>query len=460
MDAAGLAGLLDTIAREATLFAAVGFLIGGLDDLAVDILFAIRIGWHRLRHRGGVPVDRRPPAHRIAVFVPAWQEHEVLGAMLRHALARFDHPDYRIYVGCYPNDPATTAVAAQVALTDARVRVMVGTEPGGTTKGDNLNTLWRALLRDEGADGWRADAIVLHDAEDVVHGDELLVIDRLLHRNSVVQLPVLPLIADGAHWVSGHYADEFAESHGKNLVVRQLLGAGLPLAGVGCAIRRDALDAVAAARAAGPFDAASLTEDYELGLRIAEMGGRGRFVRQRDAVGALIAVRSYFPATVGAAVRQKARWITGIALAGWDRTGWSGAGRIGDHWMRMRDRRAPLAMLVLAAAYLAVFTGFAAWGMHLARGNDGPPLSPWTTYLLIVNAVLLVWRVVVRAACTWHGYGWREGMLSVPRMVVANFITLVAAQRAIRVYLGMLRGAPTRWDKTEHRFPDLQAAAP
>ena len=41
--------------------------------------------------------------------------------------------------------------------------------------------------------------------------------------------------------------------------------------------------------------------------------------------------------------------MTGIALAGWDRIGWGGRQRFGDHWMRMRDRRAPLAVLVLAS---------------------------------------------------------------------------------------------------------------
>ena len=36
-----------------------------------------------------------------------------------------------------------------------------------------------------------------------------------------------------------------AEAHGKELVVREAIGAGLPSAGVGCAIARDALAALA-----------------------------------------------------------------------------------------------------------------------------------------------------------------------------------------------------------------------
>ena len=80
------------------------------------------------------------------------------------------------------------------------------------------------------------------------------------------------------------------------------------------------------AAVAGTFDPASLVEDYELGLTIADAGGRGCFARVRDAAGDVVAVRAYFPDTVHAAVRQKARWMAGIALAGWDRTGWGPPG--------------------------------------------------------------------------------------------------------------------------------------
>jgi adsorption protein B len=75
--------------------------------------------------------------------------------------------------------------------------------------------------------------------------------------------------------------------------VRQALGAGLPLAGVGCAIRRDILGAIADARGGVPFDATSLTEDYELGLTISAMGGRVCLARVAECPGGLpVAVRS------------------------------------------------------------------------------------------------------------------------------------------------------------------------
>ena len=87
---------------------------------------------------------------------------------------------------------------------------------------------------------------MLHDAEDLVHPLELRLFDRLVERAALVQLPVLPLPDPRSRWISGHYADEFAESHIKELVVREAVGAAIPLAGVGCAIERGALDRLAA----------------------------------------------------------------------------------------------------------------------------------------------------------------------------------------------------------------------
>ena len=462
--AANLIAVLDALMREATLFAAIWFLIGGLDDLLVDIVYGVRMAraWANEWFYGPAERETLPeetPPGRIAVFVPAWDESAVIGRMLRSALTRFDHPDYRVYVGAYPNDPATIGAVAEVAEEDDRIRLVIGPKPGGTTKADCLNTLWRALLRDEARDG-AVVAVVLHDAEDVVDPLELRLFADRLARFDAIQLPVMPLRAKGSPFVSGHYCDEFAEAHGKQLLVRQALGAAIPFAGVGCAIRRDMLQRIADARGGAPFDDASLTEDYELGLAIAAMGGKTLFARVLERpYGRLIAVRAYFPETVNAAVRQKARWMTGIALAGWDRTGWGAPGRIGDHWMRMRDRRAILEIPVLVFAYCAL----ALWGLSLIGHALVPagqvPFAPWMRWTIDINIALLCWRLLVRAAFTGIAYGWRDALLSAPRALTSNYIALLAARRALFAYLRMLAGAVPQWDKTAHHFPDDPEAA-
>ncbi|AQR75890.1 hypothetical protein BXU08_13165 [Sphingomonas sp. LM7] len=449
------------IARETTLFAAIWFLVGGIDDLLVDLIYGVRrirlrlVGREAWPHPASVALDPVPPG-RIAVFVAAWDESQVIGRMLRAALHRFDHAEYAIYVGTYPNDPATIAAVAEVAQTDPRVRLVIGGKAGPTTKADCLNTLWRALLRDETAEGFAALGVVLHDAEDIVHPLELKVFAHWLPHCATVQLPVMPLPHPRSRFVAGHYCDEFAEAHAKTLVVRQALGAGLPLAGVGCAIRRDMLGTIADARGGSPFDATSLTEDYELGLTIHAMGGKAMLARVPESPGGRpVAVRAYFPDTLKASTRQKARWLTGIALAGWDRTGWHARAHLGDHWMRMRDRRATLALPVLAIAYCTLLLWSVSLSVHGLVGSPPPALDPLVHALLWANFALLLWRLAVRAAFVHRAYGWREACWSAPRVLVGNYIALFAARRAIGLYTRMLFGAAPRWDKTAHQFPDL-----
>jgi adsorption protein B len=433
--------------REAALFAACGFLLLGLGDVLVDLIW---IGL-RLKRQGqpSLRLENLPKpgkAGRLAVFIPAWDESAVIGSMLRRALERFGTGDYRLYVGCYPNDPAT--IAAVRAVGDQRVRLVVGPLHGPTTKGDCLNRLWAALLAEEETEGNRFKAIVLHDAEDSVHSAELRVFDAMIERFDFVQLPVIPIVHPASPWVSGHYADEFAEAHGKEMVVREAIGAGLPSAGVGCAFSRDALERLAAQRGGLPFDADSLTEDYELGLRLKALGGSATFVRMYGGTSrAPVATREYFPQSFMAAVSQKARWITGIALSGWDRLGWQGG--VAERWMRLRDRQSLLAAFLLFAGYGAV----GLWILLHAAGQRPEPMPPLLDTLVTMNVVLLLWRALWRAAFVTQAYGWREGLKSLPRMIVGNAIAMWAAVQALTRYRELRRTGRAAWDKTAHVFP-------
>ncbi len=237
--------------------------------------------------------------------------------MLRAALNRIDHDDFRIYVGTYANDARTIAAVAEVACEDRRIRLVKGGVHGPTTKGECLNRIWAALEADEIAEDIRYKAIVIHDAEDLIHSAELRLFDRMIEHFDLVQLPVLPLINPKSRWVAGHYCDEFAEAHGRQLVVREALGAGVPSAGVGCAIGRGAMDRMAELGGGRPFDEDCLTEDYEIGLRLAQLGHRGAFVSLPVSPGSLpVSVRAHFPHTLDAAVRQKTRWMIGIGACG------------------------------------------------------------------------------------------------------------------------------------------------
>jgi len=373
---------LDVVVREAALFAAAGFIVLGAGDLLVDarwLLLRARRGRAPLPKVADLPPPRRPGT--LAIFIPAWDEAAVIADMLQHALRAWGEGAYRLYVGCYPNDPAT--IAAVRAISDPRIRAVIGGKAGPTTKADCLNTLWQALLADEAADGRTAKAVILHDAEDLVPPEELRVFDSVIERWDLVQLPVQPLIHPGSKWVGGHYADEFAEAHGKEMPVREAVGAALPSAGVGCASSREVLQRIAQGGGGQPFDAASLTEDYELGLKVREAGGTSTFLRIAGEDGRVVATREYFPGTVPAAVAQKARWMAGIALAGWDRMGWRGGAA--ERWMRLRDRQSLLAAFLLFAGYLALGLWLLLAPLHLIAGVPAEPFPPFLIFLAKLN---------------------------------------------------------------------------
>ncbi len=449
----GLSGLL-FVEQELLIFAGFWVLIGTLDELVIDGCWL----WFRLCGSAGTGRISQAAAHaplrgKAAVFIAAWQEEQVIGHTIRHALSAWRQDDFTLYVGCYGNDAATVCAAMEGAGMDPRVRVVIHERAGPTTKADCLNRLYRALCADEDQTDQRYRCVILHDSEDMVHPAELAVIDRGLTSADFVQLPVRPEPQPASRWVGGHYLDEFTEAHTKSLVVRDALGAAIPAAGVGCGFARDMLERIAVGRQRegnpGPFAAECLTEDYELGVLVSREGGRARFLRVRDEKGELVATRAYFPARFREAIRQKTRWIHGIAFQGWERLGWEG--KPADTWMALRDRRGPLTAIVLASSYaLVVVEGVL--GIPRILGWDigtmpGPPLLRW---LIAAGLFSLVWRSLLRATLTAREYGLAEGVWAILRIPVANYIAIMAGRDALASYIRTLRGGQVTWDKTRH----------
>lgn len=439
------------VRHELFLFAGTFFLLGALDEFAVDIIYIwLRLsGRVRTRRVDESQMLAAPLPAKCAVFIPAWREAEVIAATISHALASWPQIDVRLYVGCYRNDPETQRAVVEGARGDQRLHLVIHDNDGPTCKADCLNRLYRALRNDEERKGFRVKAVILHDAEDMVDPLGLPLLLSAMDEVEFAQLPVLALPQRRSPLVAGHYSDEFAEAHAKSMVVRSALGQGIPGAGVGCAIDHALLDRIARERGGeGPFATGSLTEDYELGLQSAAMGSRSLFLRVRTTDGRLIGTRAYFPSSMNAAIRQKTRWIHGIAFQGWDRLGWRGGPAA--LWMQLRDRRGPMAAFLLALAYLLVLLS----GLELLLTRLGlislPPLSPVVHWLLLANLVAFTWRLAARMAFTAREYGWRQGMLALPRAIVSNTVAIVSAPRALFAYVRSLRGTATPWDKTDH----------
>lgn len=443
---------------ELLLFAGVFFLLGALDDIVIDCTWL----WLRVTNRGHTRVierhsyEGRKLSGYAAVFIPAWREDRVIADTISHALSVWPQINMRLYVGCYCNDIATITAASAAGARDRRLRIVVLERPGPTTKADCLNRLYAALRQEELKHRIRFRMIVFHDAEDMVDPCALPLMDESISSADFVQLPVEPIPQSGRDWLGSHYCEEFAEDHGKALIVRDALEVGVPSAGVGCAISRDAVELLCARNDTGaPFATQSLTEDYEMGLSIAEMGGCCRFVRAKDRTGKLVATRAYFPASIKAVVRQKARWVHGIALQGWERVGWTG--RPLEDWMRLRDRRGPLAALVLVAGYSLVVVSLVGLFADLSGFSDRAELSAFAQGLVIANLVAFAWRTLFRFGFTARSYGVRQGLLAVIRIPLTNLVAILSVRRAAFDYLRSLGGGAVRWEKTTHDKHPTQA---
>lgn len=457
MDIPSMMEVLRAVQHELLLVCVVFFALGALDDLGFDIAYIVMRVTGRIK--GATPLSApTPPSGPLAIFVPAWDEAEVIGSTIARMQTLWHGQEYTVFVGCYHNDPNTISAAEHAIEYPDQVKIIINPAAGPTTKGDCLNCLWHAMHEAEALADSRFIGIVLHDAEDFIHADQLALYRHYLPQHAMIQTPVVPFMPTDNHWVAGHYADEFAESHGKTLRVRHALGGSLPAAGVGCAFDRDMMYFIAQERGGAPFSPDSLVEDYELGLLIHALGGKPMLAYHCDEQGALIATRALFPKTFEGAVRQKTRWLTGIALAGWDRMGWGNG--IVEFWMRLHDRRSIVSAVVVGLGYILALITIVLWAQEWSGMDtpNAPIVHPAVVVMAKVCLLTLLWRMALRAAIVARLYGIRQGLLSIMRQPLANGVAILSAGRAVVFYTRHCLGQPLKWDKTVHLAADHDEA--
>jgi len=431
---------------------AAAILISGLDDLVVDLAWAWTWLKSALRPAASVfpPGPRQlenAPQQRIAIFVPLWHEHQVVGRMLEHNLAAIRYPDYHFFAGCYPNDVETQEAVQAVAERFPQVHLALCPHPGPTSKADCLNWIYQHLLLLEERSGEFFDIVVIHDAEDLVHPEELRWINYYAARYDFVQTPVLALATPLRKLTHGVYCDEFAENHSRDMTVRAVLGGFVPSCGVGTGYRRDALDRLARASSNRLFEPEALTEDYENGLRLFRLGCSQAFVPiSKSSSGGrdFVVTREYFPASWNAALRQRTRWVTGIALQSWQRFGWSG--KPGEVYWLWRDRKGLIANpLSLAANLVFVYGAATAIWMRV---------SPWQARLAMATLAFQIIRTGIRMLCVGRIYGLVFALGVPVRAVYANALNTAATVQAVARYTwARVSGQPLKWLKTEHAYP-------
>jgi adsorption protein B len=167
-----------------------------------------------------------------------------------------------------------------------------------------------------------------------------------------------------------------------------------------------------------------------------------------------VATREYFPRRFGTAVRQRTRWVTGIALQTWERYGWRGNWRT-RYWF-WRDRKG------LVASPLGLLTNavFVAGMVDLIRSTAEH--RPWTfavnnpvvVALCFLTLLIQCFRILLRAFCVGRIFGWGFAMGVPLRVFHANLINCFASLRALWRYTkARIHKRPLVWLKTEHAYP-------
>jgi adsorption protein B len=202
------------------------------------------------------------------------------------------------------------------------------------------------------------------------------------------------------------------------------------------------------------FDAESLTEDYEIGVYIHDQGYRQLFAPITRGENGFVATREYFPRTTNTAIRQRTRWVTGIALQCWERRGWRGSMRT-RYWF-WRDRKG------LIANPLSLLTNFLFLAGLLDLAFSTLRHRPWTfavdnphiTVLCGCTMSLQCLRLSLRMLCVGRIFGPLFALGVPMRSFHANLLNCFASVRATwRYFLAKRDKRQLVWQKTEHAYP-------
>jgi cellulose synthase/poly-beta-1,6-N-acetylglucosamine synthase-like glycosyltransferase len=248
----------------------------------------------------GLPIDTTPappgPWSRpvVSLLVPLYREPEIASTLLRR-LQRLDYPRERLDVlfVVEEDDTLTRDVLARSRL-PSWLRVIPVPAGHPRTKPRALNF---ALGFAKG------EIIGIYDAEDRPDPDQIEKVARRFARlgpDAACLQGRLDYYNAGHNLLSRLFAIEYAVWFRVLLPGVQRLGLVVPLGGTTLFLRRAALDRV------GGWDAHNVTEDAELGLRLARHGYRTEILETTTFEEANAAVLPW--------IRQRARWQKGYLL--------------------------------------------------------------------------------------------------------------------------------------------------
>lgn len=370
-----------------------------------------------------VPSPDRLP--RVSLLVPLLREADIAGTLLKR-LERLEYPRSLLEVALIleEDDNQTREILSHTRL-PPWARVI--TVPKGS-----VQTKPRAL--NYALPFTRGEVVGIYDAEDAPARDQLLRVVGQFSR-APPQVACLQGILDfynpRANWLSRCFAIEYASWFRLLLPGMVRLGLPIPLGGTTVFFRRSALE-----QAQG-WDAHNVTEDADLGIRLARLGYVTELLPS--------ATREEANNRIWPWIRQRSRWLKGYAL-----TWWVHSRRPARLWQDLGTRR----FLGMQALFLGTLLQFAMapvlWSFWLIVFGLPHPLDG-----LIGSAAQ---NALIAVFLSAEAVSLLVGLTAVSRSPHTGLMVWVPSLVAyfplgtLAIYKGLWEtlSNPFYWDKTDH----------
>lgn len=378
---------------------------------------------------------RELPVYSILV---ALRDEAVLLPQIVAALSALDYPATKldILLLLEESDSKTLSAARALAL-DSRFRILTVPDRIPRTKPKACNF---------GLAFARGDFVSLFDAEDRPDPEQLL---RALaafeaHPDTQCVQARLSFYNVRENWLTRQFAIEFAQWFSFMLPGLARFRLPVPLGGTSNHFRRSALEAL------GGWDAFNVTEDADIGMRLARQGVRVRLIASSTAEEANCELGNW--------LHQRSRWLKGY-LQTW--------------LVHMRSPTRLLSelgvggfvsfQLLIGGAFVSAFLHLAFWaalivglcGVHLPHVAWAPLLRPFTIAVLAGgNGSAIVCGIVAALSPQFKGQGRFVLALNAISMPLYWFLISFAALKA----LASFATRPFYWAKTRHGISRLAIA--
>lgn len=413
----GLAGLAAAVAHAPALTLAIVAICG-------KFLFVCAIGFRLVAAAASLSPAPKPaarwtgPLPIYTILCPLRGEARVIGDLVA-ALDALDYPKDKLDIKLVLEaDDDSTLWAALALDLPSHIEIIVTTAAEPRTKPKALNYAFSFA-----AGGF----VAVYDAEDRPHPQQLrAALDAFAAGGPQMAVAQAPLLVDNARasWIAGQFAAEYAIQFREVLPLLARLGLPLPLGGTSNHFRAEAL------RAAGGWDPFNVTEDADLGYRLARDGWTSAMIEPPTWEEAPVNLRAW--------TLQRARWIKGHMQT------WLVLMRAPFRTMREMGGAAFASMQVLLlGGVLAAF-------MHLPLAaifavsvfTPLKLLGPPDIALAVAGYATAIYGALAAAALL------RDGRLARAALTMPFYWPLhsIAAVRA----LGSLIVRPHHWRKTAH----------